>query len=150
MAENENPVEELTPTPEEILEDLKANTIPKEEYDKLLSRYNKLFYDVANDRRTEEAEKTSKRDLAAAAIRGIQKKELHTPLEHIDALLKVDDFMLENGQRSIFLPSEGEPNEATVESANKVRELLKKVKLQSEGSNEVATALIGNSLRDVK
>lgn len=150
MAENENPTEELTPpTPEEVLEDLKQNTVPKEDYDKLVAKYNKLFYDVATGKQIEgEQEDISQRELDA--IKALQKKELHTPLEHIDALLTIDEAERQKGHRSIFLPSEGEPNEATVDSADKVRALLIKARDQSEGSNEVTVAIIGNSLRDVK
>ena len=150
MAENENTtLEELTPTPEEILEDLKRNTVPKEDYEKLVGKYNKLFYDVANGRQIE-GEQKDLHTSALEAIKRIQNKELHTPREHIDALLTIDADMRGRGQRSIFLPSEGEPNEATVDSTDRVRALLQKALDQSDGSDEIAAAIIGNSLRDVK
>lgn len=148
MAENENMTEEVIPTPEEVLQDLQQNSVPKEEMEAWKNKYFKLFRDVAEGKRPEP--ETDHKAEFDAAVKAIKLKEAHTPLEHIDALLKVDDYVTEQGQRSIFLPSQGDVDEATSRSAERVRALLEKARDQSEGSNEVAVAIIGNALRDVK
>lgn len=146
--ENINTPEEIVPTPEEVLQDLQKNSVPKEEAEAWKQKYFKLFRDVASGQRPEpEADHKAEFD---AAVKAIAQKEAHTPLEHIDALLTVDDYVTEQGQRSIFLPSQGDIDDSMVRSAEKVRALLEKARDQSEGSNEVAVAIIGNALRDVK
>lgn len=148
MAENEIMTEEVIPTPEEVLQDLQKNSVPKEEAEAWKQKYFKLFRDVASGQRPEpEADHKAEFD---AAVKAIAQKEAHTPLEHIDALLTVDDYETEQGHRSIFLPSQGDIDDSMVRSAEKVRALLEKARDQSEGSNEVAVAIIGNALRDVK
>jgi hypothetical protein len=148
MAENEIMTEEAIPTPEEVLQDLQKNSVPKEEAEAWKQKYFKLFRDVASGQRPEpEADHKAEFD---AAVKAIAQKEAHTPLEHIDALLTVDDYETEQGHRSIFLPSQGDIDESMVRSAEKVRALLEKARDQSEGSNEVAVAIIGNALRDAK
>lgn len=148
MNDNEIMTEEVIPTPEEVLQDLQQNSVPKEEAEAWKQKYFKLFRDVASGNRPE-PEADHKADFDAA-VKAIKQKEAHTPLEHIDALLKIDDYVTEQGQRSIFLPSIGDVNEETSRSAERVRALLEKARDQSEGSNEVAIAIIGNALRDVK
>lgn len=146
--ENTNNPEEIVPTPEEVLQDLQKNSVPKEEAEAWKQKYFKLFRDVASGQRPEpEADQKAEFD---AAVKAIAQKEAHTPLEHIDALLTVDDYETEQGHRSIFLPSQGDIDDSMVRSAEKVRALLEKARDQSEGSNEVAVAIIGNALRDVK
>lgn len=148
MTDNENMNEEIVPTPEEVLQDLQQNSVPKEEAETWKQKYFKLFRDVANGNRPQpEADHEAE---FKAAVKAISKKEAHTPLEHIDALLAVDDYMTDKGERSIFLPSQGDVDESMIRSAEKVRALLEKARDQSEGSNEVAVAIIGNALRDVK
>jgi len=149
MTENENTTpEEIVPTPEEVLQDLQQNSVPKEEAEAWKQKYFKLFRDVANGNRPQpEADHEAEFE---AAVKAISKKEAHTPLEHIDALLAVDDYMTDKGERSIFLPSQGDVDESMIRSAERVRALLEKARDQSEGSNEVAVAIIGNALRDVK
>lgn len=146
--ENTNNPEEIVPTPEEVLQDLQKNSVPKEEAEAWKQKYFKLFRDVANGNRPEpEADHEAEFN---AAVKAIARKEAHTPLEHIDALLAIDDYETEKGHRSIFLPSQGDVDELTISSAEKVRALLEKARDQSEGSNEVAVAIIGNALRDRK
>ena len=148
MAENENINDENVPTPEEVLQELQQNSVPKEEAESWKQKYFKLFRDVANGNRPK-PEADHEADFNAA-VKAIAQKEVHTPLEHIDALLTVDDYETEKGHRSIFLPSQGDIDESMIRSAERVRALLEKARDQSEGSNEVAVAIIGNALRDVK
>lgn len=148
MSDNETMTEEVR-TPEEVLADLQANSVPREEAENWKNKYFKLFRDVAEGGARPEQE----RDLKAmrdAAVKAIATKEAHTPLEHINALLTIDDYEIEEGHRSIFLPSQGDLDEPTVRSGERVRELLERARDESHGSNEIAVAIIGNALRDVK
>ena len=54
MAENENMNEEIVPTPEEVLQDLQQNSVPREEAEAWKQKYFKLFRDVASGRRPEQ------------------------------------------------------------------------------------------------
>lgn len=150
MAENENmnPEEEKIRTPEEVLAELQENYVPKEEAEEYKNKYFRLFNEVAHGKRPKvEVDHTEEFN---EAVKAIAHKEIHTPLEHIDALLKIDDIMVETGHRSIFLPSQGDIDENMTRSAERVRALLEKARDGSDGSNEMAVAIIGNSLRDIK
>lgn len=150
MAENENMNldEEPIRTPEEVLAEIQENYVPKEEAEEYKKKYFRLFNEVAHGKRPEvEVDHTEEFN---EAVKGIAHKEIHTPLEHINALLKIDDYMVEKGHRSIFLPSQGDIDENMTRSAERVRALLEKARDGSDGSNEMAVAIIGNSLRDIK
>lgn len=156
MAENEQNVNEevVTPSPEEVLVQMKENMVPKEEAQKWQQKYNELFRSVANgtfsgeDKVTEKTEEEKKADFEGNIKRLGDSNNKMSPLDMFQTMLDIDDYLTSHGQRSGFAPSEGEITPEIETSCEKTRDLLRTVIERSEGSNEVALAYLGNHLTD--
>ena len=156
MAENEQNVNEevVTPSPEEVLVQMKENMVPKEEAQKWQSKYNELFRSVANgtfsgeDKLPEKTEEEKKADFEGKIKRLGDSTNKMSPLDMFQTMLDIDDYLTSHGQRSGFAPSEGEITPEIETSCEKTRDLLRTVIERSEGSNEVALAYLGNHLTD--
>lgn len=156
MAENEQNVNEevVTPSPEEVLVQMKENMVPKEEAQKWQQKYNELFRSVANgtfsgeDKVPEKTEEEKKADFEGKIKRLGDSTNKISPLDMFQTMLDIDDYLTSHGQRSGFAPSEGEITPEIETSCEKTRDLLRTVIERSEGSNEVALAYLGNHLTD--
>ena len=156
MTENEQNVNEevVTPSPEEVLVQMKENMVPKEEAQKWQQKYNELFRSVANgtfsgeDKVTEKTEEEKKADFESNIKRLGDSTNKMSPLDMFQTMLDIDDYLTSHGQRSGFAPSEGEITPEIETSCEKTRDLLRTVIERSEGSNEVALAYLGNHLTD--
>lgn len=156
MAENEQNVNEevVTPSPEEVLVQMKENMVPKEEAQKWQQKYNELFRSVANgtfsgeDKVPEKTEEELKADFEGKIKRLGDSTNKMSPLDMFQTMLDIDDYLTSHGQRSGFAPSEGEITPEIETSCEKTRDLLRTVIERSEGSNEVALAYLGNHLTD--
>lgn len=73
-------------------------------------------------------------------------------LEQAKRLIEYDDYVVENGGRTIFTftDSTETPTVQDLESANKVRSLLQYAIDKSEGSEDIFKATIVDKLRDIK
>ena len=71
-------------------------------------------------------------------------------LEQAKALLEYDDYVQDNGGRTIFTFTDGTPTQYDIESAEKVRDLLQYAIDMSEGSTELFQAAITSKLKDIK
>lgn len=156
MAENEQNMNEevVTPSPEEVLVQMKENMVPKEEAQKWQQKYNELFRSVANgtfsgeDKVSERTEEELKADFEGKIKRLGDSTNKMSPLDMFQTMLDIDDYLTSHGQRSGFAPSEGEITPEIETSCEKTRDLLRTVIERSEGSNEVALAYLGNHLTD--
>ena len=156
MAENEQNVNEevVTPSPEEVLIQMKENMVPKEEAQKWQQKYNELFRSVANgtfsgeDKVPEKTEEEKKAGFEGNIKRLGDSTNKMSPLDMFQTMLDIDDYLTSHGQRSGFAPSEGEITPEIETSCEKTRDLLRTVIERSEGSNEVALAYLGNHLTD--
>ena len=155
MENEKNPNEEVvTPSPEEVLVQMKENMVPKEEAQKWQQKYNELFRSVANgtfsgeDKVTEKTEEEKKADFESNIKRLGDSTNKMSPLDMFQTMLDIDDYLTSHGQRSGFAPSEGEITPEIETSCEKTRDLLRTVIERSEGSNEVALAYLGNHLTD--
>lgn len=156
MAEIEQNVNEevVTPSPEEVLVQMKENMVPKEEAQKWQQKYNELFRSVANgtfsgeDKVPEKTEEELKADFEGKIKRLGDSTNKMSPLDMFQTMLDIDDYLTSHGQRSGFAPSEGEITPEIETSCEKTRDLLRTVIERSEGSNEVALAYLGNHLTD--
>lgn len=152
MSEENPEMIDITMTPEEVLVEMADKMVPKAQLEEAQQKYNDLFRRVANGMLIEQEApaktKAEKRTDFEAAVKDIGERKVHKPLEHMRRLLEIDDYLRENGERSCFEPSLGDLDEETEASAQRVHDLLQDVVDRSEGSDEVAMALLGNSLRD--
>ena len=153
MAENEQNVNEevVTPSPEEVLVQMKENMVPKEEAVKWQQKYNELFRNVANGTFINEDKPLSeedKRKAFEANVKEMTGESSVKPLDFFKNLVDFDDYLLEHGERSCFAPSSGTIDAAIENSCNQVHDLLTTVIDESQGNNEIALAVLGNYLND--
>lgn len=137
MEENQN-VEELK-TPEEILLEMKKNTVPKEDFDALTAKYNSLFQAVANGitpegEKTEETEE-EKREKIKQSILDIHSKTKRGTVEQFKNMIEMHDYLTSHGQRSCFAPSKGEITESTEAQCEALRDLMAEAVEASNGDN---------------
>lgn len=154
MADEERKDQDLTEEQKLLLE-MANNTVTKADYEALQNKYNNLFKEVASGQyhhEEEEPEKSEadKRKEFEQAVLEIRERKIHNPLEHMERLIKIDDYQREHGQRSIFAPSTGDLDEDTNRSVDRCRDLIETVIARADGSPEVASALLGNMLRDAR
>lgn len=71
-------------------------------------------------------------------------------LEQAKRLVEYDDYVVENGGRTIFTFTDGTPSPADLESAEKVKNLLQYAIETSDGSPEVFQATLSSKLKDVR
>lgn len=153
MTENETNVKEevVTPSPEEVLVQMKENMVPKEEAVKWQQKYNELFRNVANGTFINEDKPLSeedKRKAFEANVKEMTGESSVKPLDFFKNLVDFDDYLLEHGERSCFAPSSGTIDAAIENSCNQVHDLLTTVIDESQGNNEIALAVLGNYLND--
>ena len=153
MAENEQNVNEevVTPSPEEVLVQMKENMVPKEEAVKWQQKYNELFRNVANGTFINEDKPLSeedKRKAFEANVKEMTGESSVKPLDFFKNLVDFDDYLLEHGERSCFAPSSGTIDDTIENSCQQVHDLLTTVIDESQGNNEIALAVLGNYLND--
>ena len=153
MAENETNVNEevVTPSPEEVLVQMKENMVPKEEAVKWQQKYNELFRNVANGTFINEDKPRSeedKRKALEANVKEMTGESSVKPLDFFKNLVDFDDYLIEHGERSCFAPSSGTIDAAIENSCQQVHDLLTTVIDESQGNNEIALAVLGNYLND--
>ena len=153
MTENETNVNEevVTPSPEEVLVQMKENMVPKEEAVKWQQKYNELFRNVANGTFINEDKPLSeedKRKALEANVKEMTGESSVKPLDFFKNLVDFDDYPLEHGERSCFAPSSGTIDAAIENSCQQVHDLLTTVIDESQGNNEIALAVLGNYLND--
>lgn len=143
---NEN---EETQTPEEVLADLKANSVPKKDYEALQAKYNNLFRMKANGTFAEETyEKTEAEKVKEfnENVMNIKNKKTTGSYEQMKSLVEIDDYYKEKTGKSIFAPSRGDLDDDGVKTCEALHDLLKNCVDISEGSNEVASAYFANAI----
>ena len=153
MTENETNMNEevVTPSPEEVLVQMKENMVPKEEAVKWQQKYNELFRNVANGTFINEDKPLSEEDKRKALEENVKEMtgELSVkPLDFFKNLVDFDDYLIEHGERSCFAPSSGTIDATIENSNNNVHDLLTTVIEESQGNNEIALAVLGNYLND--
>lgn len=141
---------EKAPTIEEILQEvkeMKANSVPKDQYERVLAERNKLVKAAIDERLPEKKEeKPGRPDIKTL------KKELYGPdshltnMDYIQKTLQLRDAIIEEGGVDPFLPAE--PSEEDRIEADKTARFFKENLEQANGSPEVFQALIQARSKD--
>lgn len=113
MAEIETNVNEevVTPSPEEVLVQMKENMVPKEEAAKWQQKYNELFRSVANGTFSgEDTKAPTETELKEAFLTNVKGLSDYTTSmldkENIEKLLEFDSYLTAHGRRSAFASSD--------------------------------------------
>ena len=132
MAENEQNVNEevVTPSPEEILVQMKENMVPKEEAQKWQQKYNELFRSVANGTFSGEdkSDEQTEEQLKAAFVDNVKVLSntdgFLEDRDQVKRLLEFDDYLTSHGRNSCFLPRKSNISSDDVNRATRLRQFL--------------------------
>ena len=154
MSDQELNTPAQVPTPEQVLVEMRETMVPREEADKWQQKYNELFRSVANgtfsgeDKVTEKTEEELKAEFDSNIKTLTDTSKSIRPLDMFQKMLDVDDYLTSHGERSCFAPSTGDITPEIDASCTKMHDLLESVIAQTDGSDEIALAYLGNHLSD--
>lgn len=142
-------VEDMTPDYLAAINELKQNSVNREDYNKLKAENKKLLDSIVNGTPVEvqSPQRKSIEELRAAYL-----KEDQTNLEYISNTLKLREALISEGKPDPFLPI-GEqilPTDEDVAAANKVASVLQECVDYAEGDSAVFTNELQRRLVDVK
>ena len=142
-------VEDMTPDYLAAINELKQNSVSREDYNKLKAENKKLLDSIVNNVPVEvqSPQRKSIEELRAAYL-----KEDQTNLEYISNALKLREALISEGKPDPFLPI-GEqilPTDEDVAAANKVASVLQECVDYAEGDSAVFTNELQRRLVDVK
>ena len=142
-------VEDMTPDYLAAINELKQNSVNREDYNKLKAENKKLLDSIVNNVPVEvqSPQRKSIEELRAAYL-----KEDQTNLEYISNTLKLREALISEGKPDPFLPI-GEqilPTDEDVAAANKVASVLQECVDYAEGDSAVFTNELQRRLVDVK
>lgn len=142
-------VEDMTPDYLAAINELKQNSVNREEYNKLKAENKKLLDSIVNGVPVEvqSPQRKSIEELRAAYL-----KEDQTNLEYISNTLKLREALISEGKPDPFLPI-GEqilPTDEDIAAANKVASVLQECVDYAEGDSAVFTNELQRRLVDVK
>lgn len=142
-------VEDMTPDYLAAINELKQNSVNREDYNKLKAENKKLLDSIVNGAPVEvqSPQRKSIEELRAAYL-----KEDQTNLEYISNALKLREALISEGKPDPFLPI-GEqilPTDEDVAAANKVASVLQECVDYADGDSAVFTNELQRRLVDVK
>ena len=132
MAENEQNVNEevVTPSPEEVLVQMKENMVPKEEAQKWQQKYNELFRSVANGTFSGEdkSDEPTEEQLKSAFVDNVKVLSntdgFLEDRDQVKRLLEFDDYLTSHGRNSCFLPRKSNLSSDDINRASRLRQFL--------------------------
>ena len=132
MAENEQNVNEevVTPSPEEVLVQMKENMVPKEEAQKWQQKYNELFRSVANGTFSGEdkSDEPTEEQLKSAFVDNVKVLSntdgFLEDRDQVKRLLEFDDYLTSHGRNSCFLPHKSNLSSDDINRASRLRQFL--------------------------
>ena len=143
-------VEDMTPDYLAAINELKQNSVNREDYNKLKAENKKLLDSIVNGTDaglSKPEEKKSIEELRAAYL-----KEDQSNLEYITNALALREALMAEGKPDPFLPI-GEqilPTDEDVATAQKVADVLQECVDYAEGNSDVFTNELQRRLVDVK
>lgn len=155
MAENiENIEQQEQITPAEAAIQMMRNMVPKEQFDEVNRQYAQLIQNLSKGQMPEiEPAPVIDQETRDRRFRELVTKMADTdhsmgPVEAFKNMLEVDQYLRDCGQRSLFAPSSGELDSAAQLSCDRVRDLISAAVDNSDGSDAVCVAYLGNHLVD--
>lgn len=131
--ENENNIpneEVVTPSPEEVLVQMKENMVPKEEAQKWQQKYNELFRSVANGTFSGEdkSDEPTEEQLKSAFVDNVKVLSntdgFLEDRDQVKRLLEFDDYLTSHGRNSCFLPRKSNLSSDDLNRATRLRQFL--------------------------
>ena len=154
----QQPKQELPIEDRNLMEEIKrvkATTVPKDEYDRVVKRNEELSKAIFDNQQPKPEDKpqesnNDKIKRLNQELYGDNRKEM-TNLDFISKNLELRDAIISEGGRDPFLPTTGNDRDSasTVESAGRVANGLQKMVDDAKGSPEAFNALYQARVQDV-
>ena len=133
--------------------ELKNNTVPKADFDKLQNQYNHLFGEYIKGKKDDNdfIKEPTEEDLKKQYLKNCEElaNDKHmSNIEKAKRYLSIRDYRLSQGLGDIFLPQAGQPSQDDVEKAENQAILMQDAISQSEDSDLRYNAYITDHLRD--
>lgn len=155
MADNNENIEQQEQlSPAEAAIQMMENMVPREKFDEVNRQYAQLIQNLSKGKMPDiEQKQEVDQEAMDKRFKELVTKMADTdhsmgPVEAFKNMLEVDKYMRDCGQRSIFAPSSGELDSAAELSCDRVRDLIQASVDNSDGSDAVAVAYLGNHLVD--
>ena len=122
--------EVVTPSPEEVLVQMKENMVPKEEAQKWQQKYNELFRSVANGTFSGEdkSDEPTEEQLKASFVDNVKVLSntdgFLEDRDQVKRLLEFDDYLTSHGRNSCFLPRKSNLSSDDLNRAARLRQFL--------------------------
>ena len=135
----------------EAMQQLKANSVQKSEYERVLARNKELTEALARNKQIEEAAKEIPDTDTIESLRDDLRGHELSNMEYWQKVLKLRDKVIESGQPDPFLPSDSKSNysEENVRTAERVAKGIQDLLDQANGNAELFNALYQGSCEDV-
>lgn len=134
--------------------ELKKNSVPKTEYEKVLKENKELADAVLNNTIQENEDDNSQdvdaelKDLRSTLFNSENVSKLSNR-EYTEKILRLRDILIEKGERDPFLPTKNETQE-DIEKAERTAKTLKNMVKESAGRDSVFNGLFEESLVEIK
>lgn len=144
------PVEDMTADYLEVINDLKRNSVSRDEYEKLKAENKKLLNNVVNGQVVEVEQGPEYRDVDV--IRDELFNNEHNNLEYIKLALELRNTLIAKGETDPFLPvgKQISPSREDVEKAELVAQVYQECVDYAEGDSALFTQELMRRTRDVK
>lgn len=125
--------------PIEALKEIKQNSVPRSEYEKVVAERNKIFKAYANGERAEQPEDNKPIDIAQLR-RDLRNPDLSN-LEYIKTAVALRDALVANGERDPWVPfgKDCYPTNQDYDDAEEVSEGLKACIEYADGDSDIFT-----------
>ena len=133
------------PNPEEMLQKLMRDSVPKAEYDALKKQYNEFFAKVANGQfqseegGEKEPTEDEKQQRFYKAIDTIYNRKFKGSVEFMENALIIDDYLVAHGERSAFAPSRGDITPDIESRCENFNEALKDALEDANGNDRICS-----------
>ena len=134
----------------QAINELKANTVDKSQYEKLKAENKKLLDSLVSGQTPDIAKPVEKPDINELRKKIFNPDNNLSNLEYVDNMLKLRNALIENGERDPFLPI-GEKVEITadtVQKAENVAKVLQDCVDFAEGDSGIFTAQLQRIMKD--
>ena len=139
--DNQNPA----PNPEEMLQKLMRDSVPKAEYEALKKQYNEFFAKVANGQfqseegGEKEPTEDEKQQRFYKAIDTIYNRKFKGSVEFMENALIIDDYLVAHGERSAFAPSRGDITPDIESRCENFNEAMKDALEDANGNDRICS-----------
>lgn len=146
---NQNPTPQTDPEPQEpdyvaAITELRANTVPKDQYARLKEENAQLLRSLLNGETIEASEAPAEPDISQLRKELFSGEETLTNLEYVTKALELRSAIIERGEPDPFLPvgHQISPTPADIEAANRVARVMQECVDNADGDSALFTSLL--------